>query len=222
MSFVEDQAQAWREVRQLFEDSHFFARPLETMDGPGATVESTARLRGWLQGMMSELEIGSMVDAACGDWNWMRLMDLTGVEYLGWDVDEGRIDRCQKRIVPPRANVRFEVANLLTVPQIPKVDLILCRHMLQHLPQNDLVAFVIDRFRESGSTYLLTTTFPGADNSFEWDPYGSDHAWRGYFERSYDLTAPPFSLAHGEVFTEELGPGGILTVPHQLALFTLN
>jgi SAM-dependent methyltransferase len=227
MGFIEEQANAWREVRQLFEDSHFFDRPLETMDGPGATVESTAKLREWLAGILAKYKIGSMLDVACGDWNWMRLVDLTGVAYTGWDVDEGRIERCVLRIGAQEftglpTSLSFHAVNMLTVEAVPRVDLILCRHALQHLPVNDLIEFVFAKFALSESSYLLVTTFPGADNAFEWDPHGTDHAWRGYFERPYDLTAAPFFLGPPvESFTEKLGPGGILTVPHELALFKL-
>jgi hypothetical protein len=227
MGFIEEQANAWREVRQLFEDSRFFDRPLETMDGPGATVESTARLREWLADILAKYRIASMLDVACGDWNWMRLVDLTGVDYLGWDVDEGRVKRCVLRVGAQEftglpKQLRFETVNMLTVEAVPYHDLILCRHALQHLPVNDLIEFMLVKFRLSESPYLLTTTFPGADNSFEWDPHGSDHAWRGYFERPYDLCAAPFNLDPPlESFTENLGPGGILTVPHELALFKL-
>ena len=233
MGFVEEQANAWLEVRQLFEDSRLFATPLETPDGPGATVESTRRLREWLAGILSKYRITTMLDGACGDFNWMRMVNLDGIDYTGWDVDAGRIERCWANLESTPGNVRregafvwgrdFECVNLLTVEEIPRFDLILCRHFLQHLPVNDLIEYVLAKFIFSESSYLLVTTFPGADNTFEWNPHGSEHAWRGYFERPYDLLAPPFSMAAPlEVFTESLGPGGILTVPHDLALFKLQ
>jgi hypothetical protein len=105
---------------------------------------------------------------------------------------------------------------------VPEVDLILCRHLLQHLPTNAVVAEVLDKFRASGSALLLVTTFPGADNSFEWDPDGYEHAWKGYFERPVDLEFPPFQLGPKlAAFDETVGPGGVIAVPHQLALFRL-
>jgi hypothetical protein len=232
MSFVDEQASAWLEIHQLYKDSTFFAKPLETPDGPGATVESTGRLREWLPGILTKYRIATMLDAACGDFNWMRHVDLGIVDYTGWDVDAGRIERCWTNLDESASDPttwqrglrRFECVNLLAAPDlVPHFDLILCRHFLQHLPTNDLVDFVLTKFQLSLSPYLLVTTFPGADNDFQWDPHGSDHAWRGYFERPYDLLAPPFNLGEPlEVFTENLGPGGILTVPHDLALFKLG
>lgn len=229
MGFVEEQANAWSEIHQLFNDSRFFNRPLETPDGPGATVESTEGLREWLPTILGRYRIKTLLDAACGDFNWMRLVDLDGIKYTGWDVDNERIKRAvhnaaQETLTrgPYRPAPHFDCVNLLTVDTIARYDLILCRHFLQHLPVNDLVVWVIERFRFSESPYALLTTFPGADNNFEWDPHGTEHAWRGYFERPYDLTAPPFCLDEPlETFDEQLGPGGILTVPHQLALFKL-
>jgi hypothetical protein len=224
MDFIEEQASAWTAIHQLFKDSHFFSKPLETPDGPGATVESTVGLREWLPTILREYNIGTMLDAACGDANWMRLVDLGDITYTGWDVDDERILRAQRNTANTNGNphTRFECKNLLTVNTIPRFDLILSRHFLQHLPTNDLIEHTLGKFRLSESPYLLATTFPGADNSFEWDPRGTDHAWLGYFERPYDLCAAPFNLDPPlETFTENLGPGGILTVAHQLALFKL-
>lgn len=229
MGFVEEQAQAWAEVRGLWEDSRLFEQRPETADGPLATEASTASLREWLPQILRKYEVGTMLDAACGDWNWMRLVDLTGVEYTGWDVDQGRVDRCyaqQKTLKYGGDCVRlpyFECVNLLTVNAVPCFDLILCRHFVQHLPVNELVEWVLTKFTESGSTYLLTTTYPGADNTFEWDPHGYDHAWKGYFERAVDLEAPPFCLGPKlEVFHEAPAPAGVIKTPHELALFKLD
>jgi len=153
-------------------------------------------------------------------------VDLGDIAYTGWDVDAERILRAQSHVARGEAiwnpHTWFEVRNLLTVKTVPRFDLIMCRHFLQHLPVNDLVEFVLMKFRLSESRYLLVTTFPDADNTFEWDPRGSDHAWTGYFERPYDLSAPPFDMGTPlESFSERLGPGGILTVPHELALYRL-
>jgi hypothetical protein len=230
MGFVEEQANAWSEVRGLWEDSRLFEQRPETADGPLATVASTEELRQWLPTIFRKYDIHHMLDAACGDWNWMRLVDLNDINYTGWDVDEGRLQICIKRMMmgdytgdPDRIAVQFAPVNLLTVENIKPYDLILCRHFLQHLPTNDLVEFVLVKFKLSRSPYLLTTTYPGADNTFEWDPDGYDHAWKGYFERAVDLEAPPFNL--GPVLAampEAPAPAGVIKAPHKLALFKLS
>ena len=48
----------------------------------------------------------------------------------------------------------------MTRDDLPKADLILCRHCLTHLP-NLLVQRALRQFKRSGSTYLMTTTLPG-------------------------------------------------------------
>jgi hypothetical protein len=230
MGFVEQQADAWSQIRGLWEDSNLFATRPETPDGPLATVDSTAGLRDWLPAILAKYRVTSMLDAACGDWNWMRLVDLSDIRYTGWDVDQGRLEICVQRVLdgdytgdPAKIALEFRLMNLLTVEKIPRVDLILCRHFLQHLPTNDLVQFVIVKFQMSGSRYLLTTTYPGADNTFEWDPFGSEHAWQGYFERPVDLEAPPFNLGPKlEAFTEAPAPAGVIKQSHELALFRLS
>src|SRR6185312_108434 len=100
MGYIEEQAAGWIDIGRFhheYDRNPPGQRP-ETADGPGATKALTRRLCEWLPAMLRRNQIYSMLDAACGDWAWMRLVDLGHIEYTGWDVDPGRVAACRRRI----------------------------------------------------------------------------------------------------------------------------
>lgn len=220
--FVTHQARAWSEIREWAQEAEAHplipTQPGGSWDGPGASLNNTGDLRDWLPNMLRSLNVTRMLDAACGDWNWMQYVDLSGVAYTGWDVDQGRVERCVER-AQGRPNVTFECVNLLTVPEIPRYDLILCRDCLGHFT-NGYIDQVLKQFTASGSTWLLASTYPEAGNEFEYDP--RRWAWLGYLERPVNLEAPPWEMSKAMALPEPEGPGGVLTEVHELALFKLN
>ena len=70
--------------------------------------------------------------------------------------------------------------------------------------------------------YLLTSNFPEATNDFIYDP--TRYAWMGYMEHPVNLDAEPFGLAAHKIdaIPEQTGPAGVLTEPHELALYRLD
>jgi SAM-dependent methyltransferase len=229
VSFIEQQAHAWAEIREWAQEAE--KQPLiptakgGSWDGPGSSLDCTDQLFRVLPGLLKRLGVCLMLDVGCGDWNWMRLVDLTGIEYTGWDVDPGRIARCRYRInigdftTLDRPNVVFDEVNILTVDEVPLCDLILCRDVLAHLPTGHIQA-VLQKFRASGSEWLLASTYPGADNAFEYNP--SEYAWNGYMEHPVDLEAAPFNLEKIDAIPEQPGPGGVINQPHELGLFLIG
>lgn len=238
--YIHAQAAGWIDIgafHREYDRNPPNMRP-ETADGPGATYALTKDLIPWLSDLLKRHQVGTMLDIACGDWAWMRLVDLGTVEYTGWDVDPGRIETCRQRIAhadyagcgfmgADRPNAVFEVVNALTVDVIAGgYDLVLAREFLTHIP-NEHVLNILDKLRgggdpaQGGNEFLLASTFPGADNGKrEWDP--TKATWQGYLEAAIDLSAEPFNLGQPlESFKELPGPHGILTVPRELALFTL-
>jgi 2-polyprenyl-3-methyl-5-hydroxy-6-metoxy-1,4-benzoquinol methylase len=230
-SYIAAQAEGWIDIGRFhheYDRNPAHLRP-ETADGPGATLALTENLRVWLADLLKRAKICTMLDAACGDWSWMRLVDLGVTEYTGWDCDPGRVDTCRRRLTDgdfaslDRPNAQFDVKNLLTVDdaELAGYDLVLCRDFLMHVTNEHVAAF-LDKVKRGDNTLLLATTFPGADNSARaYDPARA--TWTGYMEQALDLTAEPFNLpAPIDSFAEEAGPWGILAVPRELALFKIN
>lgn len=150
-------------------------RGTETRSGPGSSMGSTRRLREALPGLMAELGVTSVLDAACGASWWMP--DLPG--YVGVDIVAEAIKAVSERF-PERT---YAVADICT-DTLPKADAVIARDVLAHLPTADVKAALSNIARMS-PRYLLATTFVGADNR-------ADTKVGGYHE--IDLAVAPFDL----------------------------
>jgi hypothetical protein len=128
----------------------------ESHSGRGSELGATESLRLYLPRLLEELHVHTFLDAPCGDWNWMRAVDLSNVEYIGADVVPEVIARNQRRY--QSGNVKFIVADL-TKDALPPSDLILCRDCWVHLSFQD-IANILENFRRSGAKYLLTSNSP--------------------------------------------------------------
>jgi glycosyltransferase involved in cell wall biosynthesis len=127
----------------------------ETVCGPGSTLSQTGRLRRELPGLLRELGIGSVIDAPCGDFNWMRHVDLSVNSYLGVDIVGALVER--NLALCANARRSFRQADL-TSDILPHADLIFCRDALVHM-SFDGIRRALKNFVASGATFLLTTNF---------------------------------------------------------------
>ncbi|GAB4385800.1 MAG: class I SAM-dependent methyltransferase [Elainellaceae cyanobacterium] len=153
----------------------------ESASGRGSELSVTAALRANLTGLIEKLSIQSILDAPCGDFNWMQHVSLSGVSYTGMDVVPEMVERNQS--LHGTETIRF-MAGDVTRDALPKVDLILCRDCLVHLPLRD-GCLALRNFKQSGSQYLLTTTYLSVTKNQD-APVGS---WK-----PLNLYLPPFNL----------------------------
>ena len=128
----------------------------ESTSGPGSNLERTAKLRSELPVFLKEIRARSLLDAPCGDFNWMKDTELGDEHYIGADIIPDLITRNQKLY----ANDRTQFLLLdLTRDELPRVDVILCRDCFIHFSYRHIAA-ALKNFKRSGSTYLLTNTYP--------------------------------------------------------------
>jgi hypothetical protein len=82
----------------LFNQQRKESGELESASGPGSSGSFTHVTRDYLQDVIERYSVRSIVDVACGDWNWMRQIDLAalGVEsYVGyWTIALEMRDAC--------------------------------------------------------------------------------------------------------------------------------
>lgn len=151
----------------------------ETACGWGSTLKATAALRAALPGLLATLETRVLLDAPCGDLNWISQVDLTGVAYVGIDADPERLATARAR----RPDLDLRQRDIL-MDDLPAADTILCRDFLQHLP-NSQAHGVLANFTATGARWLLATSHDVALNR--------DIAEVGDF-RPLNLQAFPFDL----------------------------
>jgi len=153
----------------------------ESVSGTGSNVAATSIVRDEVARLIEDLRVKTLIDAPCGDFNWMRLTNLKGVSYLGVDVVPQLIDHNNNRY--GQDNIRFQVLDVVK-DVLPRADLILCRDALVHFFFKDVLR-TLRNFKKSGAPYLLTTTFPKHQNV--------DIKARGRW-RPLNLQIAPFNL----------------------------
>lgn len=157
----------------------------ESASGNGSDFDETAAIRGGLLPLICDLKISTLLDAPCGDFNWMRLLNLPIKKYIGVDIVSQLIASNARLYGSPERE--FVVGDIVQDP-LPQMDMILCRDCLNHLPLND-GAKAIQNFNDSGARYLAATTYPEHGANGEMALALPPAGWR-----PLNLEFPPFSL----------------------------
>lgn len=151
----------------------------ESISGPGSDLLQTEEVRRRLPDLFRRHAIGSILDAACGDFFWMKHVCIANVTYVGVDIVAPMVTLNANRY--GNGTVAFRLLDVTRQP-VPRADLIICRDLLVHLDYAHAKR-AIANFRASGSAYLLTTTFPAHGNA------ELDGIWR-----PLNLQAAPFNF----------------------------
>ena len=134
----------------------------ESRSGAGSTLRQTEKVRHELEALLKKWHITSLLDAPCGDFNWMKKVDISHLEsYTGFDIVEGLIQENVKQYATPTRH--FFTRDIVNEP-LPQVDLILCRDCTQHLTDQDVYALFAN-IKRSKSRYLLTSTYPAIEKN---------------------------------------------------------
>jgi len=134
-----------------------FWRSKSSVSGPGSEDSQTNSIIEALRLLIYKYKIKSILDLPCGDFIWMKNIDLGSINYLGADIVDRLIQENLKNHTN-EPNISFSVLDLIT-DNLPKSDLILNRDCLVHFSYKDIYSS-IKNIKASDSTYLLTTTFP--------------------------------------------------------------
>lgn len=126
-----------------------------SLSGAGSDLSQTATIRQKIPELLKKYNCKSMIDAPCGDFYWMHMVDLPVVTYIGVDIVEPLIEHNQHLF----ASAQRTFMHLdMTTQILPQADLILCRDCFVHFSYSD-IAKTIKLLKQSGTTYLLTTCF---------------------------------------------------------------
>jgi hypothetical protein len=126
----------------------------ESVSGRGSTLARTVNIRKALPELLRSINARSLLDAPCGDFNWMRLVDLGDIRYTGVDVVSELILRNRELYGDQRKE--FQVADVRTDP-LPASDAILCRDCFIHLSFKDIDR-ALTNFKRSEAQFLFATT----------------------------------------------------------------
>lgn len=154
---------------EVLEDIRIFSRIYEknlwscdeTRSGSRAARGATMALVLSLQKFFAEKKILRLLDAGCGDVNWI-FQASSGLEYyFGIDLVEGMIQQ-NIRLHSQRQGCFFSVGDIGRVA-LPKADAIICRHVLTHQSNKNIHA-ALENFLTSGASWLILTSYDAAEN----------------------------------------------------------
>lgn len=126
----------------------------ESRSGQGSDMVQTEVIRRELPLLIKKIGVSTMLDIPCGDWHWMKMVDMD-VDYIGADIVPEIVEKNQRLYSSERR--QFMILDMAK-DDLPKVDLIFSRDVLVHLAQKDVFS-ALRNMKRSGSAYLLTTTF---------------------------------------------------------------
>lgn len=144
----------------------------ESLSGKGSTLDATKVLRQELASLIKKYEIQTIADMACGDFNWMKEMDLSRVQYYGIDIVPKLIRENNLKYAGPK--VQFCWSDITKI-QFMSMDLVILRDVLVHLPFAETWK-ILRNIKASNSKYLLVTSFTNDRQNVDIEAGG--HNWR--------------------------------------------
>ena len=154
----------------------------ESLSGWGSTLAYTAVMRKHLERLLTDMKVRTLLDAPCGDFNWMAHVSLPPeASYIGGEIVPDLVTSLNQRYGTNRH--AFRAIDIVRGP-IPRADLWLCRDVLFHLRNEDALS-VLRNFVASDVPFLLTTTYDFVRQNGDTRPGGF---------RYINLRLPPFGL----------------------------
>jgi len=143
--------------KKIFTDIYYTNRwnDEDSVSGQGSNLEQARALIEKLPVLFKELEVKSILDIPCGDFFWMKEIDLPNIKYIGADIVSELIKNNSEKY--QRNSINFKKLNLIE-DELPEVDLVMIRDCLVHFSFKDIFLSLV-KLCDSGSKYLLTTTF---------------------------------------------------------------
>lgn len=187
----------------------------ESVSGNGSTRTSTALVERSLRKAIARTGAKSLLDAPCGDFNWMRHVDLP-IDYIGGEIVPDLARGLQERFGDARH--RFITLDIVADP-LPPVDLWLCRHVLMHLSHRDILA-TLDNFARSNIGHILVDnyTFERQNRDIRTGGYRYVNLRRAPFElpaplAEYPNSLPPSAPDHLSLWSREQVAAALATRP---------
>lgn len=192
------------EQRRLFFHRIFTARDWPSDDpsyhglqasGPGSVLRNAQNVIAVLHSVLNHVRsylrksTVTLLDVPCGDMQWMPyVLDArSDIVYTGADIVPDLIAHHRRKFRRLK-NAEFIEHDVVSVALNRSYDVILVRDLLQHLWMADALT-ALKRLSDSGSKFLLATTFPDTESNKD-----VDKGALGGRKSSYNLERAPFSL----------------------------
>jgi len=166
----------------------------ESVSGLGSTVKITENLRSQLPTMLKKFNIETILDAPCGNFNWMKffLEQNKLKNYIGVDSVSEIIKKNNEHFKTDTIN--FIELDIIKDP-LPACDLLICKDCLIHFSYKDIFKF-LQNFNNSSIKYLVTTNFYFDKNTdyIAKDIITGDHRYTDLNSAPINFSQPLFSI----------------------------
>ncbi len=135
----------------------------ESRSGPGSTLDHTRAIVKKLPEFLKKHGVHSMLDAPCGDFNWMKHVDKKDIRYIGGDIVKELVKANNLQYGTDK--ISFVQLDIIK-DSLPDVDLIFMRDCLVHFSNENITRF-FKNLISSNIKYLLTTNFPLTRHNFD-------------------------------------------------------
>ncbi len=157
--------------------------------GSGSRADLTSGYRVFLQEFFKNYKIKSIVDVGCGDWQFSKMLDLSGIKYIGYDVVSQVIESNKQKY--ENENIKF-VLYKGNFDELPAADLLICKDVLQHLPNSYIYRFISNLKKFKYCLIANSKNTDPAKNNYDIAVPGDG--------RCLDLLREPFNLKAKKVF----------------------
>lgn len=161
----------------------------ETVSGKGSELIFAQNLLLYLPVLLKKYNVKTVVDAPCGDYNWILHLDYRFEKYTGIDIVQKLIEKNKKY---ENERVKFFAGDILTY-NIPSSDLIFCRDCFIHLTFKQIFK-ALENFKKSGAGFIMLTSYDNCRN---------EDVLAGQF-RKINLLLPPFNFPAPNDIIQEL------------------
>lgn len=150
--------------------------------GHGSSPEINEMYISYLNEFIKKYNIHSIVDIGCGDWQIMNHIDLTNVDYKGFDVVDEVINENNK--LHKSSSINFYKTNLNDIYDYPSANLLICKDVLQHLDYEN-INHILSKLDKYDHVIII--------NDFSDNTINHDISNGGY--RELDLRTEPFNMS---------------------------
>jgi len=157
----------------------------QSVSGIGSELNNTINIRNEIKKLIIDYNIKNILDAPCGDFNWIKYILNKNINYIGGDIVKDLINK--NNIKYKKQNIKFINLDIIS-NKLPDSDVMICRDCLIHLSFKNIEKF-LNNFCDSGIKYILLTNYKlsNGEKIINHDIEDGDY-------RIMDLSNEPFNL----------------------------
>ncbi len=132
--------------------------------GGGSNINYNRQYVSMLEKLLVDLDIKTVIDFGCGDWQFSRFIKWGGVDYIGVDCVKSVIAENNKQF--SKDGIRF-LHNVNISAYEFNGDLLIVKDVLQHWVDEDIVSFLemaVKRFKYILVTNSIKISYKNQDN----------------------------------------------------------